>query len=84
MTRTVTLFSAYAAQRGLFARLAKKLRCDPSYVSRVANGTRRSIRISLAIEAELDKMNRANQKIGNSSRNKSRRDALKIMRGAAI
>jgi hypothetical protein len=56
MTRRVTLLRAYLRQRGLFARVAKRLKLDPSYVSRVANGERRSKRISLAINAELDKM----------------------------
>lgn len=59
MTRKVTLLRAYLRQRGLFARVAKRLRLDPSYVSRVANGERRSKRILLAIEAELNKMHAA-------------------------
>jgi hypothetical protein len=58
MARTVTLLSAYVQQRGLFARVARLLGLDPSYVSRVANGKRRSKRISLAIEAALNKMHR--------------------------
>lgn len=83
MTRTVTLFDAYAAQRGLFARLAKKLNCDPSYISRVANGTRRSKRISRAIDAELSRMHRANRKIRQTSKRKSRRNGSKKLAGAA-
>jgi hypothetical protein len=63
MTRTVTLLSAYVEQRGLYARVAKQLGLDPSYVSRVANGKRRSKRISLAIEVELSKMQTSNRKI---------------------
>ena len=68
MTRRVTLLRAYLRQRGLFARVAKRLRLDPSYVSRVANGERRSKRISLAIEAELNKMHAAIRGIGKPSR----------------
>jgi hypothetical protein len=54
LTRT-RLLRAYMAQRGLFARVARRLRLDPSYVSRVASGQRQSKRVSLAIEAELNK-----------------------------
>ena len=77
MARTMTLFDAYAVQRGLFARLAKKLGFDPSYVSRVANGERRSKRISLAIETELNKMFKVSRKIAKSSPSKSRLAASK-------
>jgi hypothetical protein len=72
MERTVTLFDAYAAQRGLFARLARRLGLDPSYISRVANGERRSKRISRAIEAELNKMYSVSWKIAKSSKRGSR------------
>jgi hypothetical protein len=64
MTRKVTLLRTYLRQRGLFARVAKRLRIDPSYVSRVANGERRSKRISLAIEGELNRMHAAIRGIG--------------------
>jgi len=50
------LLRHYIANRGLFARVAKKLRTHPSYVSRVANGTRHSDKVSAAIEAELHKL----------------------------
>jgi transcriptional regulator with XRE-family HTH domain len=56
MTRTVTLLQAYLLQRGLLARIAKKLGVDPSYVSRVANGQRKNEKIMLAIMAELNKI----------------------------
>jgi hypothetical protein len=61
MTLKMTL-RAYATQRGLFARVARKLRIDPSYVSRVANGKRQNDRISHAIEADLNKMRTASRK----------------------
>jgi hypothetical protein len=53
--RTVTPLGAYMARRGLFARIAKKLRVDPSYVSRVANGQRHNENVILALELELAK-----------------------------
>jgi transcriptional regulator with XRE-family HTH domain len=67
MTRNVTLLRAYLAQRGLFARVAKKLGFDPSYISRVANGKRKSKRVSQAIEADLKKTHTASQKAAQSS-----------------
>jgi hypothetical protein len=39
--------------RGLYSRVARKLRIDPSYVSRVARGERTSNAISEALHAEL-------------------------------
>lgn len=39
--------------RGLYARVARKLRVDPSYVSRVARGERNSARVEKAIQREL-------------------------------
>jgi hypothetical protein len=66
MTPKMTLHS-YVTERGLFARVARKLRLDASYVSRVANGERQNTRISQALEAALDKMCHARQKgIGRS------------------
>jgi hypothetical protein len=39
--------------RGLFQRVAKKLRVDPSYVSRVASGERHSKVVSLVLNEEI-------------------------------
>jgi hypothetical protein len=39
--------------RGLYGRVARQLRVDPSYVSRVARGERRSADIEGALEKEL-------------------------------
>jgi hypothetical protein len=39
--------------RGIYNRVAQKLGCDPSYVSRVARGERRSEVISEALRAEI-------------------------------
>jgi hypothetical protein len=83
MTRKVTFLRAYLAQRGFFARVAKRLGFDPSYVSRVANSKRQSKGISLAIEAELNKMHAANQKTAQFSRQKSAAPASKKSRRVA-
>jgi hypothetical protein len=55
--------------RGLYARVARKLRVDPSYVSRVARGERQSARVEKAIQRELrdtvqllSKMHRAHRR----------------------
>lgn len=55
--------------RGLYARVARKLRVDPSYVSRVARGERHSARAEKAIQRELrnivqllSKMHRAHRR----------------------
>ena len=58
-------------QRGLFARVAKHLRLDPSYVSRVASGKRHSEKISLAIEADLSRMYAANRGFRKPSKRKT-------------
>src|SRR2546423_2448718 len=39
--------------RGMYNRVAQKLGCDPSYVSRVARGERTSEAISEALRAEI-------------------------------
>ncbi len=39
--------------RGLYGRVAKQLKVDPSYVSRVARGERQSDAIEAALEREL-------------------------------
>jgi hypothetical protein len=39
--------------RGLYGRVAKQLKVDPSYVSRVARGERKSEEIEMSLEKEL-------------------------------
>jgi hypothetical protein len=39
--------------RGLYGRVARKLKVDPSYVSRVARGERQSQEIEVSLEREL-------------------------------
>ncbi|HZR31901.1 MAG TPA: hypothetical protein VFA76_08620 [Terriglobales bacterium] len=46
----------YAQYRGLYARVARKLKVDRSYVSRVARGERRSKRVSEALKVELKRI----------------------------
>jgi len=42
--------------RGLYGRVAKQLRVDPSYVSRVARGERQSDEIEASLERELKRI----------------------------
>lgn len=46
----------YARYRGLYARVARQLGVDRSYVSRVARGERRSSRVEQALRAELKRI----------------------------
>ena len=39
--------------RGIYNRVAQKIGCDPSYVSRVARGERKSEAVSQALRAEV-------------------------------
>jgi hypothetical protein len=42
--------------RGLYGRVARQLKVDPSYVSRVARGERRSHEIEASLERELKRI----------------------------
>jgi len=59
--------------RGLYGRVAKQLKVDPSYVSRVARGERQSG----AIEALLEKELRRIMSLVKSNRNGARRRSAK-------
>jgi transcriptional regulator with XRE-family HTH domain len=48
-----TLLKAHRLHMGVYARVAKKLGMSASYVSRVANGKRKSEKIMRALLAEL-------------------------------
>ena len=52
------LLRKHRKHEGLYARVARKLGLDSSYVSRVANGKRTSERIMSAIVAELRRIQR--------------------------
>ncbi len=49
---TLSLPSLY---RGIYKRVAHKLHCDPSYVSRVARGERTSPKVSAVLQSEIDR-----------------------------
>ncbi|MGH9684544.1 MAG: hypothetical protein ACRD4S_13150 [Candidatus Acidiferrales bacterium] len=42
--------------RGMYNRIARKLRVDPSYVSRVARGERKSEEVQAALDREIKKL----------------------------
>jgi hypothetical protein len=56
--------SPHTLYRGLYVRIARKLGVDPSYVSRVARGDRRSSQIESALR---DALGEINQQLGLSS-----------------
>jgi hypothetical protein len=47
---------------GIYFRIAKRLRVDPSYVSRVASGKRNSTSIVQALEAEMKRLEKLKPK----------------------
>ena len=49
----------YSLYRGLYARVARRLGVDRSYVSRVARGERRSPQVEKALQSELRRIERA-------------------------
>jgi hypothetical protein len=51
--RLESLLDVHRLHHGIFARVAQTLSVDPSYVSRVANGKRRSPEIEQALAREL-------------------------------
>src|SRR5271170_7489065 len=69
--------------RGLYVRIARKLGVDPSYVSRVANGDRRSSQIEDALHQALEEIDqqlgRRSSVEGGLSRPASAAKRLKIL-----
>lgn len=57
ITKTSAL-KRYSLYRGLYARVAKQLGVDRSYVSRVARGERRSAEVENALQAEMRRIER--------------------------
>lgn len=47
------LYSLPTLYRGIYSRVAEKIGCDPSYVSRVARGERTSDAVARALEVEI-------------------------------
>jgi hypothetical protein len=58
ITKTTEL-KRYSLYRGLYARVAREVGVDRSYVSRVARGERRSEEIEQALRSELRRIQRA-------------------------
>jgi hypothetical protein len=67
--------------RGLYGRVARQLKVDPSYVSRVARGERQSDEIEASLERELKRImaqvrsnsNGAGRRAGKRSRTKAKK-----------
>jgi hypothetical protein len=49
------LYNLPSLYRGMYNRIAAKIGCDPSYVSRVARGERRSNEVAKALQVEIQK-----------------------------
>jgi hypothetical protein len=70
--------------RGLYGRVARQLKVDPSYVSRVARGERQSHEIEASLERELRRImaqvrsntNGSGRRAGKRSRAKSRKKRI--------
>jgi transcriptional regulator with XRE-family HTH domain len=54
------LLERHRKHRGIYIRIAKKMNVDASYVSRVANGERKSLKIERAVIAELIRIEASN------------------------
>jgi hypothetical protein len=52
------LIKAHRLHSGVYRRVADKLKVNPSYVSRVATGKRKGVRVRSALLAELRKIQR--------------------------
>jgi transcriptional regulator with XRE-family HTH domain len=50
------LLERHRLHQGIYARIARKLNVDASYVSRVASGDRKSDKIDCAMIAELERI----------------------------
>jgi hypothetical protein len=53
---STTPYNLASLIRGLYGRVARQLKVDPSYVSRVARGERRSDDIEASLERELKRI----------------------------
>lgn len=71
--------------RGLYGRVARQLRVDPSYVSRVARGERQSETIEASLERELKRiMSMVRMNRNGGSRNGASRSRSKSRRRARV
>jgi len=69
--------SPHTLYRGLYARVARRLGVDPSYVSRVARGERRSPEVESALTQEIE---RIGNKLTSPRRAKSTRESKKRLK----
>ncbi|HVA94648.1 MAG TPA: hypothetical protein VNI36_07055 [Candidatus Dormibacteraeota bacterium] len=53
---STTAYNLASLIRGLYGRVARQLKVDPSYVSRVARGERQSRKIEASLERELKRI----------------------------
>ncbi len=54
-----SLFTRLSLYRGIYSRVARQLKIDPSYVSRVARGERRSDKVEAALLKEMKKIEKS-------------------------
>ena len=50
------LLKRHLLHRGIYVRIAKNMRVDASYVSKVASGERKSIKVERAVIVELERI----------------------------
>jgi hypothetical protein len=60
-TKDEALLNAHRLHLGLYRRVAEKLGVNPSYVSRVASGTRKNLKVRRAILDELCRIQRGSR-----------------------
>ena len=57
-TNIESLLSRHSLYRGVYSRVARQLKMDRSFVSRVANGKRRSAEVEAALRQEIARIER--------------------------
>ncbi len=55
---TKAMLTRHSLYRGIFSRVARQLGMDRSFVSRVANGQRRSVKVEAALRKEIARIER--------------------------
>ncbi len=71
----LTTQSPQTLYRGLYVRIARQLDVDPSYVSRVARGDRRSSEVESALSQALEEINRQLGRESSATENRAARPA---------
>ena len=72
-----TPYSLPSLFRGLYSRVARKLRIDPSYMSRVARGERESEAIARALEVEIRRVSMLASRDGHSQASGNNRSSVR-------